>query len=270
MRDYLPKELADCELLEEQTNKINQVLDGLTLIKSNVNYGPTLYYQEFYDWYMREGDFKRCMEQIVGRFVQGFEQLEESFLPLDQVISAEWIKANTIMNLINTERNSALLDSAPHKTVYDLSVIYRCITENQGMDDFLTTVITNEIMKFFNLDEQTLEECARSNTKRLLAPSAGEITPEFYIMTNSQAMFGATAMLDNELLKEVSDRMEDDFYILPSSIHELFAVPAMGQEEERLSQIIKEANDTVVSERDILSYSLYRFDRGKNKVELVR
>lgn len=270
LRGYLSEELKDCEFCEEEVKKVNRILDGLTLVKRETECGPTIYYQEVYEWFLGNSDFEKCMENIANFFEKGFEALKEAEPALYKMDSEEQIKNNIIIIVINTERNGDLLKTAPHKTFHDLSVIYRCIVDSQEDDTISTFLITNDLMEHFNLDEQTLEFCAKRNMKRLLPSSVDEIEDWFYLVTNNQRLFGAAIMLDTEILKMISDNMYDDFYILPSSIHEFFAIPATGQDETYLMQTIKEANNSVVSEKDFLSNSLYRFDRNTESVELVR
>ena len=55
-----------------------------------------------------------------------------------------------------------------------------------------------------------------------------------------------------------------NFYILPSSIHEIIAVPASGGFEiAMLYSMVKEVNSTAVSEEDFLSDIVYFYDGNK-------
>ncbi len=270
LRGYLTEELRDCEFCEEEVKKVNRILDGLTLVKPETECGPTVYYQEVYEWFLRNGDFEKCMENIATFFEKGFEALKETEPALYKVDDVKQIKQYVVLNLVNTERNDDLLKTVPHKTFHDLSVIYRCIVDNQRDNGISTFVITNSLMEHLNLDGQTLDSCAKRNMERLLPSSVDKVKDCIYLITNNLRIFGAAVMLDTEILKGLSNKMEDDLYILPSSIHEFFVIPVTGEDETYLKQIVKEANDSVVSDQDFLSNSLYRFDRDTESVELVR
>ena len=53
--------------------------------------------------------------------------------------------------------------------------------------------------------------------------------------------------------------MEDDFYILPSSIHEWIVVPASVQDPDVLRSIVQEINGSTVDEAEQLSDSVYTY-----------
>ena len=59
--------------------------------------------------------------------------------------------------------------------------------------------------------------------------------------------------------------LEEDFYILPSSIHEVILVPASaGISVAEMEKMVCEINETQVPEEEILGSHVYRYSR-KNK-----
>lgn len=97
----------------------------------------------------------------------------------------------------------------------------------------------------------------------------GEITEDvlMYIITTADKCNGAAALLDTEYLMELRERF-GDYYIIPSSRHELILVPAtiadsLGQHTSDMRTMIQEVNDTQVGYADVLSYDLFKFtERG--------
>lgn len=80
---------------------------------------------------------------------------------------------------------------------------------------------------------------------------------------------GANIMLYKEYLEIAAEKMNGDFYILPSSIHELLAVPVSTAEIEKLRQMVKEVNDNEVAPEEILGYEVYRYNRETGEVEVA-
>lgn len=76
-------------------------------------------------------------------------------------------------------------------------------------------------------------------------------------------------MLYKEYLEIAAKKMNGDFYILPSSIHELLAVPVSTAEIEELRQMVKEVNDNEVAPEEILGYEVYRYNRETGEVEVA-
>lgn len=82
-----------------------------------------------------------------------------------------------------------------------------------------------------------------------------------YVLTNSIRMFGAAGILDREFLKDKLG--EKDYYILPSSVHEIIFIPAVEEMSwEALNCIVREVNESEVPEEDRLSDHCY-FYEGK-------
>lgn len=62
------------------------------------------------------------------------------------------------------------------------------------------------------------------------------------------------------------------FYILPSSTHEILLLKCNGLQEDTdaILKIIEEVNSNEVDDTELLSYSLYKYSRKNDCVELVR
>ena len=90
-----------------------------------------------------------------------------------------------------------------------------------------------------------------------------------YVMTNEQQINGASVMLYEGIFRRFTRVHPSDYYILPSSIHELILVPANEVHvPEELFDIVKNANDTVVSQDDYLSDSVYFYDYQNDCIRL--
>ena len=53
---------------------------------------------------------------------------------------------------------------------------------------------------------------------------------EMLIVTNREKLYGATIMLFPDILKPVSELLQQDLYIIPSSIHEILVLPHLVEE----------------------------------------
>lgn len=84
-----------------------------------------------------------------------------------------------------------------------------------------------------------------------------------YVITNDNTLYGATAMLCIDILDFVGDILGEPFIILPSSIHEVIAIPTgFAVDLNELVSTVKDINNTVVAEQDKLSDSVYIYERG--------
>ena len=84
------------------------------------------------------------------------------------------------------------------------------------------------------------------------------------MLTNKEKYFGAAVILYPHALKHIAGLLRNNFYILPSSVHECILVPDMGQYSRmELKRMVKEVNENQVEEEEILSYEVYYYDREK-------
>ena len=85
-----------------------------------------------------------------------------------------------------------------------------------------------------------------------------------YVVTNFETVRGAAAILIREAMEKLWE-MIGDFYILPSSVHELIVSTDMPPED--LKDMVREVNDSeYVDEDELLSYNIYRYDHEKKEV----
>ena len=66
----------------------------------------------------------------------------------------------------------------------------------------------------------------------------------------------------------ISKKCDSDLYLLPSSIHEFLALPANSLEPEALEKMVKQVNRTEVATEEVLSDTVYFYDRKKKKVSI--
>ena len=88
-----------------------------------------------------------------------------------------------------------------------------------------------------------------------------------YVLSNRSRSYGAAAILYKGRLEGIGEYLKEDYYVLPSSVHEVIIIPqsaAPGQEE--LSDLVTEINTTQVDAEEVLSNHAYYYDRKKKKL----
>ncbi len=93
---------------------------------------------------------------------------------------------------------------------------------------------------------------------------------KMYVLTNKEKMYGASAMLYSDEIAGLSERLNSDILILPSSVHEVLLLPDDREHKyDFYRRMVKEVNTTQVDPEEILSYSLYRYSRKKAEIEEI-
>ena len=175
---------------------------------------------------------------------------------------------NIIVSVINREKHKDVINAVPHREILDLALIYRSI--NETPDDGICSIIVNDnMMKRLDKTEEELFQLAMENTERMLPFTIEEIDTHFYVMTNPGRIFGAAGAFVTDRLWTLAEKHERGLYVLPSSVHEVFVLPDYGQDPEYLKSVVEDANETVVKPKDVLSDSVYYYDRDSRKMKIV-
>lgn len=102
-------------------------------------------------------------------------------------------------------------------------------------------------------------------------PVVPEEKDNLFVVANKERLYGANALLLPEVIKEYEELSDRDvIYIIPSSIHEIILVPADEDfTQEELLEMIQNVNDTDLNKTNVLSYSLYKWERNSNEITVV-
>lgn len=288
---YMPASYQHLKVQILPCAKINCVLDGLTLqcTEAKQYVSPTLYVNHMYEFYQKSGNFDATMEEFASNMETAFEKLP----PIPRADSST-SKEHIVFQLINAEENKALLEKVPHRNFHDLAIIYRWIMEIHD-DEIASAIVTDHIAKNLGFDEGQLYELAVYNTKQLFPPMIKHIgtalselflkdirlsdmpddldgtftkTP-MYVISNDIGINGAVTMLYEEQLYRLAKQLDDNLYILPSSIHEVIAIPKASGDLEILAEIVTEINMTQLHPSERLSNQVYFYDKASRTLTLA-
>ena len=291
---YMPNAFKSYDVKVVPNDKTNQTLDALCLEPPDYKAGmayPVIYINHMYEQYLAGDSFEEVMEFSAGKLADAFQNIPDQY----KSFKISYAEEKIVMMLVNTEQNKEMLKKAPHREFNDLSIVYRYMTGmEQGNRD--TVLVDNGLAKAFGMSEQQLYEAAAINTKKLFPPlvkTVDEIIremfikdgmpeefadmmllrcpPDFsmYMITNDQIYNGAVSMLYEEKLHELAEKLGDDLYILPSSIHEVMVVSARLNDPETLAQMVTEINMDQVDLEERLSNQVYFYDKDLRKISLA-
>jgi len=267
------------------------VLRGLTVMQDDSNISPTIYLNNYYEEYISgRATLVNVVNDVMDTYCRN--KVNQS-VDMRYFLNYESVKQNIVYKLVNTEKNKELLEDIPHIDFLDLSIVFQCMIAQEELGR-ASILIHNVHLKLWDVSVEKLYQAARENTQRLqeyeiktMAEVLREIVrtenPEeaddedyvtelsdnvpMYVLSNKSRVEGAACMLYPNLIRDFADAVGSSLYIIPSSIHELLLLP-VGQEEEsrEIKRMIREINDTQVNAEEILSYSLYFYDREERKV----
>ena len=271
------KETSQVEIsVVKKNNGVSKA--GLSIREDEHDVSPLLYLDDYYIHY-QNGEL---LENIIRNIRADYDKkVQMAAVKIPNLQEFENIRGRVIYRLVNYEKNKEILEDCPHIRLYDLAVTFRWVAR---IDDVgvSTSLITNKQVKEWGVSVNDLVLAARQNTPRLFPAQiidmeemlAGMVsfilypsTIPMYILTNKQELNGASALLYGDILKDFANKKGADMNILPSSIHEVILVPADRiNDPTKLLSIVHDANTTVVSIGDVLSDSVYYYDRKKDQI----
>ena len=157
-------------------------------------------------------------------------------------VSEHIVKKSLFVKLVNTERNRELVEQSISKEFLDLSAVVRVVLkmDKEGMT---SKILSKEDAEMLGMTEEEIYAAALKNTLRLFPPklmnlweyveqsigvglSRREDEVTTYILTNQKEVDGAFYLMSRELVGNIAEMLEDDLYILTSSVNELILVIA--------------------------------------------
>ena len=291
---YLPEEYRDAEIKVYPVKKVNRTLDGLAVLPADGSrIFPTIYVNDMYEHYQACDNLETVLKDAAGSYAKVQENVK-GFVP---DMDIEHVKDNVIMCLVNTEQNRELLSDVPNRGFHDLSVIYRWVVERTP-DAVGSILVSDRVAEEIGMTEEELFRCAVENTRRINPVSvtcmgsmfggipegislpqevreemerAKRTADNMWIISNKSGINGAVSMLYEENLHQLAEKLGENLFILPSSIHEVIAILEEMAEKNlsNLIEMVQEVNMGSVELAERLSNSVYHYDRTARKVTLA-
>lgn len=265
------------KITERQICKNHVNKDALIVEFKNSNISPTIYLNDFWNNNLSENEAQEITKNIA--------KLIENNLP-EQKMDIEWlenfdlVKNSIIPKVVGIERNEDYLKNLIYSKKADLAVTYSVYLENFSDKKGIASIpVTNEFAKKWGVSADVLEYVAKENMKRIFSPridDMADIIPSLigatdrdfmYVISNDNGINGANVFLNDEFMDSVSKQMNGDFYILPSSIHELICFKASDNVHvEELERLVQEVNYSQVAPEERLSDHVYKYDYNRHEI----
>lgn len=248
---------------------------GLTIMDKRINISPTIYLEEFYKQFQNG----YTIQNITERILEVYHEVKfEHTWQVHTVKDFETMRSKIVYKLIHAKENEILLKSMPYIAYLDFAIVFYILFEVDESGT-ATIPITHELTQLWNVSLDEIQQNAFRNAPTLLPASfkpmqivineltgancVGEecIEDLMFVLTNSIRTFGAACILYDGMLDKISEEIGENFYILPSSIHEMIIVPESNSPSRaHLDEMITEVNQTQVDEEEVLSDCVYYYD----------
>lgn len=245
---YMPDDYQECEVILQKVPKNNQILTGLTVKSPFSNIAPTIYLEAFYEEYKEGATLDFILNKIAVLRVQT-ERVEDFDISL--ITDFQKARKRIIPKLIGIAGNEEYLKDKLYRIIEDIAVIYSIVLF-EGVSTMETIPVKISIFEYWDVTEPELYEIALNNMKHISLPECvstkdlllemfrmdaedftglEEMPADMYVISNQKKINGANVILDMNFMAAVSEKLGKEFYVLPSSLHELIVIPLDAEDE---------------------------------------
>ena len=289
--DYLPGDYSTAEIEQREVRKINQSYPAFIVRKEGNNVAASLNLAEFFE--MTENG--ASLDKVFGEMARIIQQGPRELNGLD-LMDYETAKESLFIRVCDLKTNRELLKNIPHTEVKSLAVTYHMLAaiEDQSLGSIM---ITNEIMDKWGVSKEQLHTDAVHNSQIIMPVSIEPLEnmlmsmvveekgvndrdifkqlneidfkqSSMLVLTNRQRVNGAAVMFYPDVLQTIGVHANSNFYILPSSTHEVLLVKDdVGMKSHELERMVKEVNSSAVMAKDRLSDNVFHYDRNARLFE---
>ena len=224
-------------------------------------------------------------DTIPSVYIQNMEALSDAAKIASRSIEA-------YPGVVSAEANKEMLETVPHQNMEDMAVVY-CFVLNSNDEGRASILVTNQLIENMGVTPEQLHADAMENAPKIkpveikgmsevmaemmgfeqaemmgIFPVALE-DEKIYVATVPDKVHGAGVLAYQDFMEQAAERAGGDFYVLPSSLHEVLIVPDNGEMGLKdLEAMVKEVNATQVAPADKLTDSVYHYDSQAKIFEL--
>ncbi len=286
---FLPKDYENAEVSTMECHKLNRAYTGLMVRKEGELLTPTINLNQLYEAYKTQPGV--TMETVCRKIA---DIVLEAPIQVDlkAILNYENVKDKLFIRVSSAEANEEVLEIVPHQLKEDLAITYH-VAVGKDQDGLSSMLITNEMMKEYGVTQEQIHEDAMKSSPRVMVPEVSSIgvlideiyqknilmltpderemlletlqesseMPTFFVVTNTERVNGAGVIFYPEFMDNMGELLGNNFFILPSSIHQMLILPDDGQvDAEMLRDMVKEVNATQVAPAERLTNDVYHFD----------
>ena len=279
--DFLNQAAADLQMqmpgvevvIREMEKLQGESYLGLAFMQEGSPVQPIMNLTHEYDQIQHGADYSKVLKDVVNKVSTALQ--DRHGFSLEQLTDYGRVKDKLALQLVPQKGNEKILQDVPHRDMEDLALIYRI-----DLGGGATATIHNKTLAEYGITEEQLHEDAIRSAAELHPANIATMSemlgmpdmggPALYVATNDNGIFGASVVAYPGMLEEAAQRLQGDYYILPSSIHEVLLISAKeAQDYHDLETMVRQINETEVSPADRLSDKVYRFDSKDRIFELA-
>ena len=274
--EHINEKETDVKVSIHPTVKNNNVrLFGLSFSKKGYNASPTIYMEHHYEEYLKGSDVNDIGDRLLETYYENSLAVK-----LDMTFFEDFdlVKDRLYIKLINREKNSDFLNEVPYEPFLDLAVVAYVRMHDRKIGNGII-MVRNEHCRLWKKTGEEILEIAAKNThdhdsfkmknimdvivsirkEDMIIPGMDEMPQiPMYVVSNSRMVNGAAVLTMKDRLSEFAKEIGTDYYIIPSSVHELILLGCNDSDDMvDINAMIRDVNETQLSPDDVLADHAY-------------
>lgn len=285
LKDVLAGRGADVEVESRRVEKMNDSYDAITVKPVDSAIGVNISIEKAYSEYEKGTDIAEIADHFADAVENGLRESPQ--FDLDSISDYEQMKSKLSMEVVSAERNADFLQNVPHEKMEDMAVVYRIILDQTDSGNG-TILITNQMLDQYGITKEQLRADTLGNAPEIrpseirgMSEVMSELAPgmlpevaledeQMFVASVPDKIHGAGVIAYPNFMEDAAEKMGGDFFVLPSSIHEVLLVKDNGQmTAKELENMVKEVNATQVEPADQLTDHVYHYDSQNHIFELA-
>ncbi|MDO5575370.1 MAG: DUF5688 family protein [bacterium] len=290
----LPEHLKNAKIMNHEVEKLQGVsYSGIVIRQEDESISPTINITAAFQKYELGMPYEDALKEIADLVETGLDYTPD--MNLSELQDYSKMRDKLCVQVVETERNRERLKSLPHKELEDMSMVYR-IDLGSSKEGNSSILITNQLLNVYGISEEQLHQDAMevapighpfvikpmsevikeimkdkdcSDEEISIIPDEVMQDERMYVASVSGGNLGAGIITYPDFMEKAAERVGGDFFILPSSTHEVLLIPDDGMiDVEILRDMVRDVNDTTVVMEDKLTDSVYHYDNTAKVFEL--
>ena len=290
VKESLYEQGSDMNVSVNEVKKLNESYEAMTVTPEGARVGVNIGIERFYDAYNEGRPFDEVVDKAVETINHGINERPD--FDIDSFTDYSQMKEKLAMEVVSAETNKEVLENVPHKDLEDMAVVYRFVlsSDDEGRASIL---VTNQILESMGVTPEQLHADALEIAPQIKPAEIrgmSEVIAEMMGMEQAEALgimpmrpedeqlfvatvpdktHGAGVLAYQNFMDQAAERVGGDFFILPSSIHEVLIVPDNGRMDLKdLEAMVRDVNATQVAPADKLTDNVYHYDSKEKIFEL--
>ena len=288
LKEDLKYELADkgienVKIRVQESEKLNQKYEALEITQADSIIGVSLNLNDAFSKYEGGTSYGGILDHMSDSIVEGFGA--GPGFDVNSITDYDQMKEKLSMEVVSAERNAELLAHVPHEEMEDMAVVYRLVVDKNPERNG-TVLVTDALMEQFGVTHEQLKNDAMQNAPEIrpseikgmsevlheMMPDAVEVeeNEEMFVATVPDKIHGAGVIAYPNFMEDAAKKLGGDFFVLPSSIHEVLLVKDNGEmSAKELGDLVKNVNSSEVAPEERLTDNVYHYDSKEHIFEMA-